>query len=67
MLAVLIKGILVMALQGGSFIPTHSDVMILLMFGVSSNLSVCVYQFLLNNQSEPIESACAEPEIILEE
>lgn len=67
MLAVLIKGILVMALEGGSFIPTHSDVMILLNFGASSNLSVCVYQFLLNNLPEPIESACAEPAIIVEE
>ena len=66
MLAVLIKAIMNMALER-DLMPTYYDIRVLLMFWSCSVLSVCLYQFLVNIEPEPIAPACAEPDIIVEE
>ena len=49
------------------FMPTHTDMMVWLLFWSCSVLSVCLYQWMLNVEPEPNVPACTEPEIIVED
>jgi hypothetical protein len=66
MLSFSIKAIYNMALKR-QFMPTHTDIMVWLLFWSCSVFSVSLYQLMLNVEPEPIVPACAEPEIIVEE
>ena len=64
-LSFLIKAIYNMALKR-QIMPTHTDIMVWLLFWSCSVLSVSLYQLMLNVEPEPIVPACAEPDIIVE-